>query len=193
MTAAIVLAGGRGTRMGAPKASLAFEGSTLLERAVGMVSEAGCEPVVVAVRFDTPVPELAASVTVVVDPPGDGGPLAAVEGALAEAPPGADVVVVACDLPNAGPVVKRLLEVEPGVAAAAQDRQGRLQPMCCRVPRDAALVVVSAALRAGRRRMAALLEGLEGLEGLEPVAVEATDDELANLNSPDDLATFRRA
>ena len=187
MTAAIVLAGGRGTRMGAPKASLPFEGSTLVQHAVGMVTDAGCAPVVVAVRADTPLPALAAGVQLVVDPPGDRGPLAAVERALEATPQGTDVIVLACDLPNAGLVVKRLLQVERGVAAAAYDGQGRAQPMCCRVPRDAALVVVGAALRAGRRRMGSLLEGLE------LVAVVATDDELANLNSPEDLAASRRA
>jgi molybdenum cofactor guanylyltransferase len=187
MTSAIVLAGGRGERMGGPKASMPFLESTLLEHAVGLVTQAGCAPVVVAVRSDTPVPALPADVTVVVDPPGDEGPLAALERALEESPQGLDTVVLACDLPNVGPVVARLLAVDPGVAAVARDDHGRWQPMCCRVPRDAALVVVSAALRAGQRRMAALVEGLE------PVAVDATDDELVNLNAPEDLATLRRA
>ena len=186
MTAAIVLAGGHGTRMGGPKASLAFAGSTLVEHTVDMLVRAGCDPVSVAARADTPLPALAPDIRVVLDPPGDRGPLAALAHALEAAPPGADVLVLACDTPNAGSVIGRLLRVEAGRAVSARDGQGRWQPMCCRVPRDAALVVVSAALDAGQRRMSALLEGFE------LVAVDATDDELANLNTPDDLATFRR-
>lgn len=44
--AGIVLAGGRSTRMGKPKALLLIEGTTFLERAIRVLAEGGCDPVV---------------------------------------------------------------------------------------------------------------------------------------------------
>ena len=47
--AGIVLAGGRSRRMGEPKALLRVEGTTFLERAVRVLAEGGCDPVLVVV------------------------------------------------------------------------------------------------------------------------------------------------
>ncbi len=47
--AGIVLAGGRSQRMGEPKALLPVEGTTFLERAVRVLAEGGCDPVVAVV------------------------------------------------------------------------------------------------------------------------------------------------
>ena len=47
MTAGIVLAGGRSSRMGAPKAWLDWHGSTLLRRTCGLVARGTGGPVVV--------------------------------------------------------------------------------------------------------------------------------------------------
>lgn len=47
MICGIVLAAGRGRRIGGPKALLSLDGRTFLERAVGALSEAGLEVVVV--------------------------------------------------------------------------------------------------------------------------------------------------
>ena len=46
-TAAVILAAGASTRLGEPKQLLEIGGTTLLERAVAIAFEAGCEPVVV--------------------------------------------------------------------------------------------------------------------------------------------------
>ena len=46
-TAGIVLAGGRSSRMGTPKAALEWHGSTLLRRTVGIVTRVTDGPVVV--------------------------------------------------------------------------------------------------------------------------------------------------
>lgn len=47
--AGIVLAGGRSARMGEPKPLLPVEGTTFLERAVRVLAEGGCEPIVAVV------------------------------------------------------------------------------------------------------------------------------------------------
>ncbi len=53
--AGAVLAAGSGTRMGRPKAELVVAGVRLLDRAVTVLREAGCDPVVAVVRDATPV------------------------------------------------------------------------------------------------------------------------------------------
>jgi molybdenum cofactor cytidylyltransferase len=50
--AAVVLAAGASTRLGEPKQLVVLGGETLLERAVRVVREAGCFPVVVVVGFE---------------------------------------------------------------------------------------------------------------------------------------------
>jgi molybdopterin-guanine dinucleotide biosynthesis protein A len=45
--AGLVLAGGRSSRMGVPKAALEWHGSTLLRRTCGVLQRAGLQPVVV--------------------------------------------------------------------------------------------------------------------------------------------------
>ncbi len=47
--AGIVLAGGRSTRMGEPKALLDMEGTSFLERAARVLAEGGCDPVLAVV------------------------------------------------------------------------------------------------------------------------------------------------
>lgn len=181
MPAGIVLGGGRGTRLGQPKATVVLDGSTLVERAVAMLRDAGCEPVVVVARDDTELPPL--TVEVVRDPPGDAGPLAALIVAL-EAVDADEVVVLACDLPNAAPAVARLLQ-QRGTRVSV-DPADRIQPLCAQYVRQPALDAARAAVAAGDLRVTAWCESLA------PDRQPATDGELANINTPDDLSDVRR-
>jgi molybdenum cofactor guanylyltransferase len=82
----IVLAGGRSTRMGADKASLAWHGSTLAYRAAALLQRTVTGPVVVVAAAQQALPELPAGVEVVRDRVEGGGPPAALArglGALA--------------------------------------------------------------------------------------------------------------
>lgn len=51
----IALAAGSGTRMGTPKADLVVAGTRLLDRAITVLREAGCDPVLAVVRPGTDV------------------------------------------------------------------------------------------------------------------------------------------
>src|SRR5947208_4621260 len=74
--AGIVLAGGRSTRMGTPKAWLEWHGTTLLDRVVRVVSRAvDGGPVVVVRAPGQDLPELPAGVLVVDDAAEGQGPL----------------------------------------------------------------------------------------------------------------------
>jgi molybdopterin-guanine dinucleotide biosynthesis protein A len=171
----VVLAGGGGRRFGGPKAGVMVGGSTLVARAVRMLTER-CGEVVVVSREGVAFPPPGAPI--VLDRPGPDAPLVAVATGLAAL--GSDVcVVLACDLPFAGPVVDRLLAAPPG-AVVAVDGTGRPQPLCARYPRAATLTVCDRLLADGRVAMGALLDALR------PSTVATGGDELLNVNTPAD-------
>ena len=81
-SAAVVLAGGRSSRMGAPKAELEWHGSTLLRRVAGLVSRGVDGPVVVVRAPGQPLPELPPAVRVLDDEVEGRGPLQGMATAL---------------------------------------------------------------------------------------------------------------
>jgi molybdenum cofactor guanylyltransferase len=108
----VVLAGGRSTRMGSPKAWLAWGETTLLGHVVEVVS-AGVDggPVVVVSADGQDLPELPAAVTVVTDRIPGAGVLGGIATGLTALEPLADVAFAAAtDLPFLQPdVVRRTL------------------------------------------------------------------------------------
>ncbi|MGH2919531.1 MAG: molybdenum cofactor guanylyltransferase [Solirubrobacteraceae bacterium] len=93
-TAGIVLAGGRSTRMGAPKATLDWRGSTLLRRAIGIVGRAVDGPLVVVKAPEQELPPLPDGVELAEDARAGRGPLEALAAGLAAIAQRADVVYV---------------------------------------------------------------------------------------------------
>src|SRR5580765_5074452 len=81
--AGVVLAGGRSTRMGAPKAALEWHGSTLLYRAAALLARVVDGPVVVVAAPGQQLPELPAGVPVVEDPVEGLGPMRGIATGLA--------------------------------------------------------------------------------------------------------------
>jgi molybdenum cofactor guanylyltransferase len=73
--AAIVLAGGRSSRMGSPKAALDWHGSTLLRRVTGIVARSVSGPVIVVSAPGQGLPELDSAVEVVADEREGRGPV----------------------------------------------------------------------------------------------------------------------
>src|ERR671933_1300330 len=80
--AGIVLAGGRSSRMGSPKAALEWHGSTLLRRVVGIVARGVDGPVVVVRAPGQPLPALPDGVEVVEDAREGRGPLQGIAAGL---------------------------------------------------------------------------------------------------------------
>ena len=128
---AVVLAGGRSSRMGRPKALLDWHGLTAVEHAVGVVRE-GVEggPVCVVRAPGQELPPLAA--IVVEDPIAYGGPLAALQAGLV-ALGGHVEVVFACgvDTPLLVPAFVRAVvgAVREGDDAVVPVIGGRAQPL----------------------------------------------------------------
>lgn len=141
MTAAIILAGGRASRLGgAAKPLLEVDGRSLLDHAIAAVS--WCDPIVVV---GPPVPVHAEVVWGRESPP-FGGPVAALAAGLQavaddDADADADVYVLSADLPRAGEAVSLLRrhpplssDAPPEADAAADadgvcltDAEGRMQ------------------------------------------------------------------
>ena len=123
---AIILAGGRSSRLGGvAKASLFRDGRTLLQLAIDAARAAGGRVVVVGPEVETTDP-----VRFVRERPVFGGPAAAIaagldalrDGVAAEGP--AQVAVLACDMPDAAPALAAVLDAATATAAAGTDADG---------------------------------------------------------------------
>ena len=137
---AIVLAGGRATRLGGvDKAALVVDGRSLLDRTLDAVS--GASTVVVVGDVEAP------GAIVVQESPRFGGPAAAIGAGLAEvtAP---WVLIAACDHPFVAEAVDPLLDgcTGDGTAdgAVVVDAGGRRQHLLCVVSRSALQDAVAA-------------------------------------------------
>jgi molybdopterin-guanine dinucleotide biosynthesis protein A len=138
--AAIVLCGGRSTRMGRDKASLPFGDGTILERVLRSAA-AVTEDIVVAAA---PSQAVRAGYPVSRDEHTDVGPLPALAQAL-DLVHATDTFVLACDLPLLQPgVLSLLLELSDGWEGAVPFIDGRRLPTCA--------VFQTAALRLARDR-----------------------------------------
>ena len=177
----IVLAGGAGRRMGRPKGGVVLDGITMARHAVDMLRP-HCDQVIVVGRRGIPVPRV--DVPVHMDGPGPDAPLTGIATGLGVVT-GTDVLVLACDLPFAGPALAALAGAGPGVAAAAFDGR-RLQPLCARYPRSRALAACRALLLSGSAA------AMELARALDAAAVPVEPAVLFNVNTDQDLITARQ-
>lgn len=180
---AIVLAGGRSTRMGdVDKVGVLVRGRTLLAHACAAVPDAG-RLVVVGPAGLPGVPDRA--VMVQEDPPFS-GPVAAIGAGLDAL--GADrsglVVVVAADVPRAAEVVPELLAAlrrRPDADGVVPVAGGRRQPL---------LAVYRSSLLAQMLEAAAPLAGLavnRVIATMDLFELDLSDDVVADVDTPDDL------
>src|SRR4029077_7326067 len=93
-TAGVVLAGGRSSRMGTPKAALEWHGSTLLRRTVGILARVSDGPVVVGGGRGHARPPLPPATEVVDDPHEGLGPVQGLAAGLAALTGRAEVAFV---------------------------------------------------------------------------------------------------
>ncbi|MRG61149.1 NTP transferase domain-containing protein [Agromyces sp. CFH 90414] len=181
---AIVLAGGRGSRLGgASKARLTVGGRRLVDRVTDAAAEVGARRVVVA----GPDAGSARDVDLrhVVDDPPFGGPLAGLAAALPETDAPV-VLLLACDLPFADEALRGLLaalEAAPGAdGAVLHDAEGRAQWLLGAYRREA--------IAAGIERLGDVrdLPARALLEPLTLVAVPATGHAALDVDRWRDLA-----
>lgn len=149
----VVLAGGRGSRIGGAKALVELAGRSLISYPLAAVEEAGLEPIVVAKR-DSELPSLACRI--IREPARPRHPLCGIVAALRHAGQ-RPLVVVGCDMPFAGAGLLAWLGSarEPLVVPSLGDR---LQPLPARY--DSTLLPALEEALAGGRALRATLESL---------------------------------
>ena len=177
-----ILAGGRSSRMGAPKQGLPLGGWPLISYPLDAARAAGLEPIVVA-KPGSELPPL--DCRVLLEPAEPAHPLCGLIAALHEARP-APVVAIAADMPFVTAELIGWLAAQP--SSAAVEAEGRPQPLLARYD-AAALVPLEAALATGESLTAAL-RGLAPRLLREPELRRFGDPGLLcfNVNAPEDLA-----
>ncbi len=187
---AIVLAGGRSTRMGRDKASLPFGEGTMLSRVLSVLANVAEEIVVVARKDQVlppprPLPPRT-RVSVTRDEVEGKGPMGGlVPGLRALSTPFA--YASSCDVPFLSEAfVRRMAAVLWNADVAIPETDGTLHPLAAVYRRGAVLPLAEALLAEGRLRPVFLLE--RAAHVIVPgAALRAVDPELlslANLNTP---------
>jgi molybdopterin-guanine dinucleotide biosynthesis protein A len=160
MAAGIVLAGGRSSRMGTPKAWLDWHGTTLLRRTCGIVARGAGGPVVVVRAPDQDLPDLPREVRVVEDARDGKGPL---QGLLAglEAVDAEVAFAASTDMPFLHPrFVAAVCAGARGADAAVPHVGGYRQPLAAAY-RTALVPLVAELVEQDRMKPAFLFERCE--------------------------------
>jgi molybdenum cofactor guanylyltransferase len=200
-TAGIVLAGGRSSRMGSPKAALEWHGSTLLRRVVGIVARGVDGPVVVVRAPGQPLPVLPDAVEVVDDAREGRGPLQGLAAGLdAVRDRAAAAYVSSTDVPLLHPrFIRRVLAaLEPDVDVVLPHVGGFPHPLAAAY-RTELVDAVERLIAEDRMRPAFLFEAcrvrrLDEATLLADPALAALDpglDSVLNLNERSDYEDAR--
>jgi molybdopterin-guanine dinucleotide biosynthesis protein A len=200
-TAGIVLAGGRSSRMGSPKAALEWHGSTLLRRVVGIVARGVDGPVVVVRAPGQPLPVLPDAVEVVDDAREGRGPLQGLAAGLAAVREEAEIAFASStDVPLLHPrFIRRVLAaLEPDVDVVLPHVGGFPHPLAAAY-RTELVDAVERLIAEDRMRPAFLFEAcrvrrLDEATLLADPALAALDpglDSVLNLNERSDYEDAR--
>ena len=181
--AAIVLAGGASSRMGAPKALLDWHGTPLVHHVAAILARV-CDPVVVVAGQGQELP-LPDGVERAQDAVADRGPLEGVAAGMGAVGGRAGAVFLAAtDLPLLHPqVVSELVAALPGYDVAVPVVGGHDQTLAAAY--DArTLLRAGELLAAGRPRIAALLDGARVAR--IPARSLSHPDAVRNANTPEE-------
>lgn len=201
MTAGLVLAGGRSSRMGTSKACLEWHGSTLLRRVTGIVSRGVDGPVVVVRAPGQILPPLPEDIEVLDDPTEGRGPLQGIAVGLSALAGRAErAFVCSTDLPLLHPAfVRRVTRDGAGVDVVLPVVGGHRQPLaaCYRT----ALGEAATRLVATDRLRPAFLFEQSQVDELDDAALLADPvlrradpelDSVAGVNSPQEYDRARQ-
>ncbi len=184
-TCAVILAGGRSSRMGVNKALLNIGGQPMIRLLIDRVS-----PLVgqILISSNDSSSYQFLNIPVVPDRFAGCGPLAGFHAAMCwHASP--LYIILACDLPNLqANVLKNLISLSEGYdAAIPRTRDGLAHPLCA-VYRRTCLPFIEKALRRGANKVIeTFLNNALVVRWVEPEEGMFSDLDLANINTPEDL------
>jgi molybdenum cofactor guanylyltransferase len=198
---AIILAGGKSSRMGSPKAALDWHGSTLLRRVTGLAQRTVDGPVVVVRAPGQKLPEIHPSIEVVSDEREGRGPLQGLAAGLAAIGDRAEVAYVSStDVPLLHPAfIRRVLGVlRADIDVVLPEIHGFRQPLSAAY-RTSLLAQVEALVAGDKLKPAFLFERcrvlrLDDAAMLRDAKLAAVDpglDSVRNLNEPSDYRDAR--
>ena len=188
MTAgAIVLCGGKSTRMGTSKALLPFGPETMLQRVVRLLNGV-VQPIVVVAAVDQMLPPLPPDVIVTRDEHEERGPLEGLRAGLKALPADVEAAyVTSCDVPLLVPgFIRQLLDLADGYDIAVMEIDGFTHPLSA-VYRRTTLPCVEDLLAGNRLRPAFLFDAVR-TRRIRPEQMTADPDlrTLRNLNTRED-------
>lgn len=193
MTGGIIFCGGQSSRMGTPKELLTVAGEPLLLRTIRTLRPT-VESIMISARPGQPLPALPEDIRVIHDSTPNGGPLAALNDALAAMAPACDAVLaVACDLPNlTTPFLERLMAVHGDDDAVIPHDGERWHPLAavysCHVQPVIARLVAD-----GRRSMHDLIAAIRVRRfTADDWPNGVLTDVLRNVNTPGEFADVLR-
>jgi molybdopterin-guanine dinucleotide biosynthesis protein A len=198
---AIILAGGKSSRMGAPKAALDWHGSTLLRRVTGLAQRTVDGPVVVVRAPGQKLPEIHPSIEVVSDEREGRGPLQGLAAGLAAIGDCAEVAYVSStDVPLLHPAfIRRVVGgFNADIDVVLPEIHGFRQPLSAAY-RTSLLAQVEALVAGDKLKPAFLFERcrvlrLDDATMLRDAKLAALDpglDSVRNLNEPSDYGDAR--
>ncbi|AKB84769.1 molybdenum cofactor guanylyltransferase [Methanococcoides methylutens] len=191
---ALILAGGRGRRLGnMEKALMNCDGRSLLERTINILDDI-VDEVLVSVRDEEQEKEFeayACGKQMVRDSYSDIGPLAGIlEGFRAAK--GKYIFVTACDMPFIDPKVVEFMFrcAEDHDAAVPLRLDGSMEPLCGVYRVEPMLPLIEMSIASGKRFILAPVFELDDVVGVEMEKIREIDPELKtfiNINTFDDM------
>jgi molybdenum cofactor guanylyltransferase len=198
--AGVVLAGGRSSRMGSPKAALEWHGSTLLWRTVAIIGRATDGPVVVVRAPGQELPALPPDTEVVEDPAEGQGPVQGIAAGLAALSGRVPIAFVSStDMPFLHPAfVRRVVRAADSADVGLPVARGFRQPLAASY-RTALAPAAQRLVSEGRLKPAFLFEECtvamldEAALRADPVlaALDPGLDSVVNVNEPADYQAAR--
>jgi len=202
VAAGVVLAGGRSSRMGRPKAALEWHGSTLLYRTCALLGRTVNGPVVVVRAPAQPLPALPTGVELVEDPVEGLGPMQGVAAGLAAVEDRAVAAFVcSTDMPFLHPAfIRRVLRrlSDPEIDLVLPVAKGFRQPLAAgyrtRLARLITKLIAEGDLRPGmliKHVNADLLDDEALLADRDLAASDPNLDSVVNVNTPQEYSATR--
>ena len=190
-TGAIVLCGGKSTRMGSSKALLPFGPETMLQRVVRLLADV-VSPIVVVAAGDQPLPMLPPEVIITRDELEGRGPLEGLRAGLKALPTDIETAyITSCDVPLLEPAfVREMLDFASGFDIAVMEINGFPHPLSA-VYRRAVLPDVEDLLAADRLRPVFLFDRVK-TRRVRPEEITA-DPDLRTLRTLNTREEYERA